>query len=111
MGRRQAACSGAGVVNVIRDCRGVAVFVGANDGSGDLAPAGAHSNIHSLRDHIERCPAPGIPVTPTRGLERGENALSLDESMTVAPQKRKRLAIDKPQPILLKDVDEVAQKG
>ena len=62
--------------NVIRRCRGIAIRVEAEGGSGKPLPDGAHRNIAILHNTVEDSPWPNIRVTSTEGLMIEGNRLA-----------------------------------
>ncbi len=71
--------------NTIRHTRGIPIAVYALSGSGDIAPAGAHSDITIRHNRIAEAPAPAIYVTSTTGLAIEDNDVQPDPTRKLFP--------------------------
>lgn len=71
--------------NIITACGGIPILVEAVGGDGQIAPAGAHRDIHITGNTIQNCSMPGIRVTSTTGLILSDNKLDLITNSTAPP--------------------------
>ena len=61
--------------NRVLNCRDRAIAVYASGGTGEVAPAGAHSAIEITANRVTGGPLPQIKVTSTKGLVIRDNDL------------------------------------
>ena len=63
--------------NTITDCQGVGIWIQAQAGNGQVAPAGAHQDITITGNTVRDGSAPALLITSTRGLRLEDNHLDL----------------------------------
>lgn len=86
--------------NTITACRGIPICIEATAGNGDIAPAGAHTNIAIIDNTVTNCAAPGILVCSTRGVRIENNTLELNEARLSVPGLMRKAGLKELKPVV-----------